>query len=153
MKLANVGVTKKVSRGRRPATIETPTLAVHASPTIAELISITNHPSDNFYAETLLKPLGARSAPAGRPPRGLAACAGAPKELGVQAEMVDGSGLSRVDRISPRQIVRLLAALAGRPGGAHFRASLAVAGRTGTLQHAHARARPPRAAAARRPGR
>jgi D-alanyl-D-alanine carboxypeptidase/D-alanyl-D-alanine-endopeptidase (penicillin-binding protein 4) len=134
LKLGKVRVSTKV--GVAPtATIETPTLAVHGSPTIADLISITNHPSDNFYAETLLKLLGARAGTGGSTARGIIAAQEILKQLGVKAKMVDGSGLSRVDRVSPHQIVRLLAAMAGRPEGALFRASLAAPGEWGTLQH------------------
>jgi D-alanyl-D-alanine carboxypeptidase/D-alanyl-D-alanine-endopeptidase (penicillin-binding protein 4) len=134
LKLRNVRVTTKV--GVAPtATLETPTLAIHPSPTIADLVSITNHPSDNFYAETLLKLLGARAGTGGSTARGIAAAQEVLKRLGVKATMVDGSGLSRVDRVSPHQVVRLLAAMAGRREGALFRASLAAPGEWGTLQH------------------
>jgi serine-type D-Ala-D-Ala carboxypeptidase/endopeptidase (penicillin-binding protein 4) len=122
--------------GENPLPLDAaPPLAVHKSPTIAELISITNHPSDNFYAETLLKLLGARDGTGGTTPKGIAVAQQVLSELGVTAKMVDGSGLSRVDRVSTRQIARLLTALAGRPEGADFRASLAAPGEWGTLQH------------------
>jgi serine-type D-Ala-D-Ala carboxypeptidase/endopeptidase (penicillin-binding protein 4) len=134
LKLGKVRVSSKVAVAPT-ATLETPTLAVHASPTIAELISITNHPSDNFYAETLLKLLGVRAGTGGSIARGITAAQEILEELGVTARMVDGSGLSRVDRVSPHQIVRLLAAMAGRPEAADFRASLAAPGEWGTLQH------------------
>ena len=83
MKLSNVGVTKKVSVSPA-ATIETPDARGPASPTIAELISITNHPSDNFYAETLLKLLGARAGTGGSTARGITAAQEVLKELGVR---------------------------------------------------------------------
>jgi D-alanyl-D-alanine carboxypeptidase/D-alanyl-D-alanine-endopeptidase (penicillin-binding protein 4) len=134
LKLGRVGVTRKVSVSPT-ATLATPTLAIHASPTIAELVSITNHPSDNFYAETLLKLLGARAGTGGSTGKGITAAQEALAQLGVKARMVDGSGLSRVDRVSPHQIVRLLAAMAGRDEGEAFRASLAAPGEWGTLQH------------------
>jgi D-alanyl-D-alanine carboxypeptidase/D-alanyl-D-alanine-endopeptidase (penicillin-binding protein 4) len=134
LKLGKVGVTKKVSVSPT-ATLETPTLAIHSSPTIAELVSITNHPSDNFYAETLLKLLGARAGTGGSTAKGITAVQEALRALGVRAKMVDGSGLSRVDRVSPHQIVRLLAAMAGRDEGESFRESLAAPGEWGTLQH------------------
>ena len=134
LKLGKVRVSSRVAVAPS-ATLDTPTLAVHASPTVAELISITNHPSDNFYAETLLKLLGARAGTGGSTAKGIAAAQEALRALGVKARMVDGSGLSRVDRIAPHQIVRLLAAMAGRPEGADFRASLAAPGEWGTLQH------------------
>ena len=134
LKLGNVRVSSKVAVSPT-ATLQTPTLAVHPSPTIAELISITNHPSDNFYAETLLKLLGARAGTGGSTARGITAAQEMLKQLGVQATMVDGSGLSRVDRVSPHQLVRLLAVMAGRSEGELFRASLAAPGEWGTLQH------------------
>jgi D-alanyl-D-alanine carboxypeptidase/D-alanyl-D-alanine-endopeptidase (penicillin-binding protein 4) len=134
LKLGNVRVSSKVAVSPT-ATLQTPTLAIHPSPTIADLISITNHPSDNFYAETLLKLLGARAGTGGSTARGITAAQEVLKQLGVQAKMVDGSGLSRVDRVSPHQLVRLLAAMAGRSEGALFRASLAAPGEWGTLQH------------------
>ena len=134
LKLGNVRVSRKVAVSPT-ATLDTPTLATHASPTIAELISITNHPSDNFYAETLLKLLGARSGTAGSTAAGITAAQEVLSQLGVRAKMVDGSGLSRADRVTPHQIVRLLAAMAGRSEGDLFRASLAAPGEWGTLQH------------------
>ena len=64
--------------------------------------------------------------------------------------MRDGSGLSRRNRTSPREIVALLTALVDDPS---FYGSLAVMGVSGTLEEP-ARAGTPRAAsAAARPGR
>src|SRR4051794_12327387 len=134
LKLSKLKVSSRVSVSPT-ATTETPTLAIHLSPTIADLVSITNHPSDNFYAETLLKLLGARAGTGGSTAAGLTAAQEFLRQLGVTAKMVDGSGLSRVDRISPHQIVRLLAAMAGRRESALYRASLAAPGEWGTLQH------------------
>jgi D-alanyl-D-alanine carboxypeptidase/D-alanyl-D-alanine-endopeptidase (penicillin-binding protein 4) len=51
--------------------------------------------------------------------------------LGVSTRVVDGSGLSRSDRTSPRQVVRLLERMRAFP---LFWDSLAIAGRSGTLQ-------------------
>ena len=47
-----------VTTGTTPATATT--LTSVSSPTIAKLIELTNTPSDNFFAETLLKDLGAK---------------------------------------------------------------------------------------------
>jgi D-alanyl-D-alanine carboxypeptidase/D-alanyl-D-alanine-endopeptidase (penicillin-binding protein 4) len=142
LKRADVHVTRKVAVAPA-ATIATPTLAIHASPPIADLISFTNHPSDNFYAETLLKLLGAHAGTGGSTGAGLVATQGFLGGLEVRARMYDGSGLSRADRVSPHQIVHLLAAMAGRPEADAFRASLAAPGEWGTLQHrmAHSAAR------------
>jgi len=46
---------------------------------------------------------------------------------------VDGSGLSRLDRTSPREVVRLLAGMADDEAGPALDAALAVVGRDGTV--------------------
>jgi D-alanyl-D-alanine carboxypeptidase/D-alanyl-D-alanine-endopeptidase (penicillin-binding protein 4) len=48
--------------------------------------------------------------------------------------MVDGSGLSRADRTTARQVVRLLQRMDGQDTASCWNASLAVAGRSGTLR-------------------
>ena len=54
--------------------------------------------------------------------------------LGIHPHVVDGSGLSEEDRTSPYQVADLLTELASTPIGAVLRNSMAVAGRTGTLE-------------------
>jgi D-alanyl-D-alanine carboxypeptidase/D-alanyl-D-alanine-endopeptidase (penicillin-binding protein 4) len=49
--------------------------------------------------------------------------------------LADGSGLSRFDLISPRAIVRLLAAMDRHPARALFFGALPIAGVDGTLRH------------------
>ena len=49
--------------------------------------------------------------------------------------MEDGSGLSRRNRSSPRQVGRLLVAMNRRGDGSVYRSSLPLAGREGTLAH------------------
>jgi serine-type D-Ala-D-Ala carboxypeptidase/endopeptidase (penicillin-binding protein 4) len=53
-------------------------------------------------------------------------------EFGITPRLNDGSGLSRYDSTSPAQIVTVLQALANNPT---FVNSLAIMGRTGTLQN------------------
>ena len=134
LKKASVRVTRKVAVSPT-STITTPTLAIHSSAPVSDLISFTNHPSDNFYAETLLKLLGARAGTGGSTTAGITAVQEFLGQLGVKATIRDGSGLSRADRVSPHQIARLLAAMAGRPEADAFRTSLAAPGEWGTLQH------------------
>jgi D-alanyl-D-alanine carboxypeptidase/D-alanyl-D-alanine-endopeptidase (penicillin-binding protein 4) len=110
-------------------------LAAVQSPPIARLIQITNQPSDNFYAETLVTGIGARFGAGGTTAAGLSVMRAQMKALHLSPKMVDGSGLSRTDRATPRQIVTLLATLRKMPIGDDFVASLAVAGRIGTLAH------------------
>ena len=110
-------------------------LAAHDSPTIAQLITLTNVPSDNYMAETLLKVLGASTGRQGTTARGAAVVEQTLEdEFGVHPTVVDGSGLSRSDRTSPGQVVSLLRQVAERAEGPTLQASLAVAGRSGTLE-------------------
>ena len=101
------------------------------SPTVADLLRLMNPPSDNFMAETLVKVLGARYGATGSTSAGTHDVRADLGELGVAPQVVDGSGLSRSDRTSPREVVTMLEALAGN---ASLAGSLAVAGRTGTLE-------------------
>jgi D-alanyl-D-alanine carboxypeptidase/D-alanyl-D-alanine-endopeptidase (penicillin-binding protein 4) len=100
------------------------------SPTMATLVRLTLVPSDNLFAEMLLKDVGARFGGAGSTAAGAAVVKRTVARFGVRPQIVDGSGLSRVDRTSPRQVVTLLSALRAN---ASLRAALPVAGRSGTL--------------------
>lgn len=108
-------------------------LAAVPSPTIAQLLGLTLPPSDNFFAETLLKDLGARVGGAGTTAAGARVVRETLAGFGVHPRVVDASGLSRADRTSPLQVVTLLAALAPTTLGTTLRADMAVAGRSGTL--------------------
>jgi serine-type D-Ala-D-Ala carboxypeptidase/endopeptidase (penicillin-binding protein 4) len=104
------------------------------SPTISQLLGLMLPPSDNFFAETLVKDLGARFAGAGTTAAGASVVASTIAGLlGIHPRVVDGSGLSPADRTSPYEVADLLVRLAGTPTGAVLREHLAVAGRTGTL--------------------
>jgi serine-type D-Ala-D-Ala carboxypeptidase/endopeptidase (penicillin-binding protein 4) len=118
-----------------PAPVEAREVTGIDSPPMSELARLTNVPSDNFDAEMLLKALGAAFGGAGTTPAGAAVVRRQLAVFGVQPQVVDGSGLSRANRTSPRQVVTLLAGMhaqeEARPG---FESSLAVAGRTGTVR-------------------
>jgi D-alanyl-D-alanine carboxypeptidase/D-alanyl-D-alanine-endopeptidase (penicillin-binding protein 4) len=109
------------------------TLAEHSSPTLAELALVTNRPSDNFNAETLIKALGAEFGTRGSTRAGAAVVRSTMQGFGLSPTVVDGSGLSRSDRTTPRQVVGLLAHMDSDAAGPAFESSLAVAGRNGTL--------------------
>jgi D-alanyl-D-alanine carboxypeptidase/D-alanyl-D-alanine-endopeptidase (penicillin-binding protein 4) len=97
------------------------------------LVDLTNTPSDNFFAETLLKDLGARYGIGGTTAAGAAVVrATVASRFGLHPQLDDGSGLSRYDHTSPFDVVSLLRQQASNPT---FVSSLAVAGQTGTLKH------------------
>jgi D-alanyl-D-alanine carboxypeptidase/D-alanyl-D-alanine-endopeptidase (penicillin-binding protein 4) len=111
-------------------------LAQVPSPALARLLALTLPLSDNFFAETLLKDLGASFAGAGSTAAGAAVVRATIGALfGLHPRVVDGSGLSPADQTSTHQVATLLAALAPTPIGAVLRGALAVAGRSGTLRH------------------
>jgi D-alanyl-D-alanine carboxypeptidase/D-alanyl-D-alanine-endopeptidase (penicillin-binding protein 4) len=106
------------------------------SPGAAKLIRQTNTPSDNFFAEMLLKRLAARKGKQGTTARGAAKAEGFARRAGSAAKLVNGSGLSRKNASTPARVGKLLAHMArDNDLDRAFRKSLAVAGRTGTLKH------------------
>ncbi|HTA31836.1 MAG TPA: D-alanyl-D-alanine carboxypeptidase/D-alanyl-D-alanine-endopeptidase [Solirubrobacteraceae bacterium] len=133
LKAAGVSVQGHSGAATTPAGAAT--LAQVSSPTIAQLLGLMLPPSDNFFAETLLKDLGARYGGAGTTAAGAAVVTNTISTLlGIHPHVVDGSGLSEEDRTSPYQVADLLVGLAGTPIGAVLREHMAVAGRTGTLE-------------------
>ncbi|MDP9135269.1 MAG: D-alanyl-D-alanine carboxypeptidase/D-alanyl-D-alanine-endopeptidase, partial [Actinomycetota bacterium] len=110
-------------------------LSEYSSPTIAALAQVTNRPSDNFNAETLIKALGSEFGTAGSTRAGSVVVTRTMAGVGLRPRVADGSGLSRANRATPRQVVRLLDHMASETSGPAFETSLAVAGRNGTLLH------------------
>jgi len=104
------------------------------SPPVRALLAATLKPSSNFFAEMLLKRLAAsRGGAHGTTSRGVRKVRRLAHRLGSGVAMENGSGLSRADRASPRQVVGLLAAVERGAEGAVYRRSLPVAGEEGTV--------------------
>jgi D-alanyl-D-alanine carboxypeptidase/D-alanyl-D-alanine-endopeptidase (penicillin-binding protein 4) len=135
LRARGVAVTGRSTAGVKPAAAHL--LASVPSPPVRTLVAMTDLPSDNFFAETLLKDLGARSGGAGTTAAGVGVVLAWLGRLGIKPHIVDGSGLSDQDRTTPAQVVSLLRAVAptGRLAaiGADLLPALPVAGRTGTL--------------------
>ena len=131
LRAAHVKVPSNRSRtGTTPAGAET--LASVSSPPMSQLIALTNTPSDNLFAETLIKDLGASFGGRGSTAAGAAVVrTEVASEFGVHPRVYDGSGLSYSDSSSPLDLVTALAKMASNR---NFVSSLAVAGETGTLQ-------------------
>jgi serine-type D-Ala-D-Ala carboxypeptidase/endopeptidase (penicillin-binding protein 4) len=108
-------------------------LASVDSPPMERIIRLTNKPSDNFFAETLLKDLAFEANGRGTTRAGTRVAMSFARRLGARPTLVDGSGLSRGNRASPAAVVRLLAAMRQRDDFDPFVESLPIAGRDGTL--------------------
>jgi D-alanyl-D-alanine carboxypeptidase/D-alanyl-D-alanine-endopeptidase (penicillin-binding protein 4) len=128
------GIRVEGRSGAGAAPAESHELASVASPPMRDLIRMTNVPSDNFLAEMLVKDLGAEFAGAGTTAAGMGVVRNQLNAFGLSPQVVDGSGLSRADRTTPRQVVHLLEAMHGQEFAGIFEGSLAVAGRTGTIR-------------------
>jgi D-alanyl-D-alanine carboxypeptidase/D-alanyl-D-alanine-endopeptidase (penicillin-binding protein 4) len=132
--LKNAGVSIAGHSGAASTPPGASQLAQVSSPTIAQLLALTLPPSDNFFAETLLKDLGARYGGAGTTAAGASVVRQTVASLlGIHPQVLDGSGLSESDRTSPYEVADLLVGLASTPIGPVLRGELAIAGHTGTL--------------------
>lgn len=135
------GVTQPVSGGGQPASTSTvkprkrvrQRLAVVRSPTVALLSEQINVHSDNFFAETMIKTLGAMASGKGTTTAGARVVMRHARSLGSGAHIVDGSGLTRGNTASPRQVVSLLTSVSATPYGDIFRRTLPLSSRDGTL--------------------
>jgi D-alanyl-D-alanine carboxypeptidase/D-alanyl-D-alanine-endopeptidase (penicillin-binding protein 4) len=133
--LKAAGVTIEGGSGAARTPTGATQLAEVQSPTVTQLLALMLPPSDNFFAETLVKDLGAQYGGAGTTAAGAAVVMKTlASTLDIHPHVVDGSGLSEEDKTSPYQVADLLVALAPTSIGTVLRSSLAVAGRTGTLE-------------------
>lgn len=112
-------------------------LVTHHSEPLRNIITELNKESDNFYAEMLMKTLGAVAKNKGSFNAGADAIADFMVKAGIADgyRQVDGSGLSRLDLISPQQLVELLAYVQTREYREDFERSLPIAGVDGTLKN------------------
>lgn len=133
MRAAHITVTAAPATAHTPAGADT--LALVSSAPMSTLLRLMNVPSDDFYAEMFTKLLGARFAHEGSTAAGTREIADAVARYGIHPRIVDGSGLSREDSSSPREVVDLLRSLWGTPSGRVLNASLPLVGVNGTTRH------------------
>ncbi len=141
-----IAVSGSPASGRAPVVSDV--LAAVESPSMTRLAALTNKPSDNYFAEMLVKALAMkvqhgvaedeprqrRVVKRGTTAGGAKIAARFAKRLGGgPARLADGSGLSRLNRASPQRVVKLLLALRERDEWPAFDSSLSIAGRDGTL--------------------
>jgi serine-type D-Ala-D-Ala carboxypeptidase/endopeptidase (penicillin-binding protein 4) len=97
-----------------------------------------NRESDNFVSELLLKELGVQAGVRGSTAEGARVVKAELADAGIPIagiRIVDGSGLSSLDRLTAEALVSILRAGADDPyGGGAFVTSLAVAGISGTMK-------------------
>lgn len=123
-------------------------VAQENSAALSEIVRHTNKQSDNLYAELILRTLGKErgsSAPDPNPRKnrergddeaGTAVVMSWLDHNGIakdDLEIRDGSGLSRLDLVTPEATARLLQAIARTNSATAFHDSLPAAGRDGTL--------------------
>lgn len=123
-------------------------IAQEDSGTLSEIVRRTNKESNNLYAELILRTLGKErgaSAPDPGPHKnrergddeaGTAVVKAWLDHNGIPSdglEIRDGSGLSRLDLVTPEATARMLVAIAKTNAASAFRDSLPIAGRDGTL--------------------
>lgn len=131
----------RVKKGGVPARAKL--IYVDQSPALTEVVSDLNHYSNNFIAETLIKTLSAE-AHRGKEPgtfdEGLRLAREFLRDkIGIEDRdyvFGNGSGLNDVNRLSARQVVKLLDVMQRDfEIGNEFINSLAVAGTQGTIGH------------------
>jgi D-alanyl-D-alanine carboxypeptidase/D-alanyl-D-alanine-endopeptidase (penicillin-binding protein 4) len=132
--LARAGVRARPAQMAHTTPAGAEVLAGVQSAPMSELLGLMNRPSDDLYAELLLKQLGVRFDGAGTTAAGAASVERVLAGYGLHPHVVDGSGLSRLDDTTPRDVVQLLVDVTPTSLGPVLRASLPVAAVSGTLQ-------------------
>lgn len=140
LRSSQVPVARTTVVTRTPAPKGLVELAAIESDPVAKLIAVTNLESNNFYAETLLKILGANRLANAADTRlsGINEVKSILVGLGVdgsQVQMVDGSGLAPNNRASAKAFVQTLNAMANGKHAAIYKSSMPVGGRSGTLSN------------------
>jgi len=132
-----VRVTGATRMGRAPSTAHS--VASWDSPPVAALVATMNGESNNHFAELLFRNTARSSGAIGSAMIAneslrtfLSERVGIPRRAVFAA---DGSGLSTLDRVTPRSMIQLLDYSRSASWGPVMQASLPVAGRTETLRN------------------
>lgn len=113
-------------------------LAEHLSAPLLEIIRVTNKVSHNLHAELLLRAVGHEKLGVGSVAAGLKAERDFLRSAGIadgDVVLLDGSGLSRGDLVTPRAAATLLRYVERQPWGQDFISTLPIAGVDGTLEN------------------
>ncbi len=136
--IAAEGIKYSVSYKSISPLVTTELAAVESQP-LSQLLLETNLNSNNLYAEAMLRSLGVKvNLSQSSATKGLEVVKETLTQLGVDPKgyvLADGSGLSRHNLVSPDAISQTLRAMASSQYAAIYRASLPVAGVSGTLSN------------------
>ncbi len=138
MQLEALGIAVEGRMRRGPVPEEAPVLLRFEGKPVAEIVRLFVKYSNNAIAESLVKALGARAGDGSAGwETGLAAMREELAGLGIDVDpltLVDGSGLSYENRVSPRSFVQALQRAHGSfRFGPEFVAALPIAAADGTL--------------------
>jgi D-alanyl-D-alanine carboxypeptidase/D-alanyl-D-alanine-endopeptidase (penicillin-binding protein 4) len=131
--LRGAGVRVSTDIGLATAPPSSTELARVESPPLTEIVNTTDVYSDNFFAEMLIKLLGARFGGAGTTAAGAGVVEQFARGHGSSVHAADGSGLTRSNRASPAQVVGLLRSMRVDAAGEEFVQDLALTGHEGTV--------------------
>lgn len=130
----DVGVGGGVEYGKASPELQaTAPIASVSSEPVAELVEQTNEPSNNFFAEMLLKRLAVEPGIQGTTQAGARSVRAYARSLGTRVRAKDGSGIGRKNQTSAQYVGELLAAMLDEPADDAFYESLPRAGLEGTL--------------------
>ncbi|MCX6138990.1 MAG: D-alanyl-D-alanine carboxypeptidase/D-alanyl-D-alanine-endopeptidase [Ignavibacteriales bacterium] len=113
-------------------------LATYVSPSLDTIVKTINKPSQNLYAEQLFRTIGLQKFGIGsyRAVRWTVNPIFASWGMDTtRMEVIDGSGLSRLDLISPSNVIALLKGMHDGPFFTPFYASLPIAGVDGSIRN------------------
>jgi D-alanyl-D-alanine carboxypeptidase/D-alanyl-D-alanine-endopeptidase (penicillin-binding protein 4) len=138
--LTDVGIEVEGKVKAQPTPPGATTVATLTSPPLTQLIRLMNGESDNHFAELLL-----RAAARGAEGTAIGSARLANEQLGIllqeragiapsAIQIRDGSGLSSLNRVTPRALTNLLAYASRAPWAREFEQSLPIAGTSETLR-------------------
>lgn len=116
---------------------EVTVLAQHFSLPLIEAVTVINKISQNLHTEMLLRTVAREAVGDGSLESALRVAEEFYKYIGIaenDVRLLDGSGLSRRNLVTPRAAVTLLRWVAMQPWGEAYRRTLPVAGDDGTLE-------------------
>ncbi|MFZ0634239.1 MAG: D-alanyl-D-alanine carboxypeptidase/D-alanyl-D-alanine-endopeptidase, partial [Candidatus Acidiferrales bacterium] len=111
--------------------------AEHISLPLIESIRLLNKTSQNLHAELILRTVAREKAGVGTTDAGVEIERNFLESIGIapgDTSLVDGSGLSRQNLVTPRATLQLLAYAERQPWAQSFLSTLPIAGQDGTLE-------------------